>query len=62
MKSRRNTRGMVVCTHVQYGSMENFTAHQKTPRIKKVYTLIPLSFFFVVLLVLFLMLKIKTPV
>jgi len=53
---------MVVCTHVQYGSMENFTAHQKNPRIKKVYTLIPLSFFFVVLLVLFLMLKIKTPV
>jgi len=50
---------MVLCTHVKYGSIENFTAHQKSPRIKKVCALIPLAFFFVVLFVLFLILKMK---
>jgi len=52
---------MVLCTHAKYGSIENFTVHQKNPSIKKVYTMIPLVFFFAVLLVLFLMLKTQAP-
>ena len=61
MRKAAGTPAMILCTHAKYGSIENFTVHQKNPSIKKVYTLIPLVFFFAVLLVLFLMLKPQAP-
>jgi hypothetical protein len=46
-------RAMVVCSNVQYGSIENYTAYHHNKKLRHVYVVIPCIFFCMIFILLF---------